>query len=252
MARKRHTPDGLTERQRAFVEARAKGATGLDAARAAGYAGTPSSLASTASHLLRNESIRAALRARGVPAGTRARPKSPTPPTPAPSPPSPAPSGSKKRRRRTITPTQTLALDALLSGASHADAGKAAGVSRETVTRWYANEVFRSELEDQRLQLLERTRRKLETAAYAAAETLGEVAQGKGTKEQLAAAKATLDLLGLGRTGYDPAMLRERMREETRAEVAASIAEALKGALPAEVYRQVVEALRGMTGGTPS
>ena len=53
----------LTQKQRKFVEAYAGNAT--EAARVAGYTGTPRSLESMASRLLRNVEVAAALKTRG-------------------------------------------------------------------------------------------------------------------------------------------------------------------------------------------
>ncbi len=59
--------DGLTELQRRFVDALRRGASGIDAARAAGYGGSDETLMVRASKLRRNPKIIAALERKGAP-----------------------------------------------------------------------------------------------------------------------------------------------------------------------------------------
>ena len=59
----------LTPKQKAFVDARARGLNGLEAARAAGYSGSGNALKVTASRLMKHAGVRAALEERAVETG---------------------------------------------------------------------------------------------------------------------------------------------------------------------------------------
>lgn len=239
MTREQNTPDGLTERQRAFVRAYAGPGTGTAAARAAGYSGGDAALTVAASRLLRHRGVREALVARGVVVppidGSARKPRSHLRVVPSTS----TTSSSADVR---LTPKQLTAIAALLEGKTHAEAAEAARVTDRTIRRWLESTAFRAELDDRRLEVLERARRRLEGMALAALETVEQARLGKVGRIELAAAKSVLDLLGLGRAGHDPEALRARLYGEA----AAWLAESLQGRLPADTYRQVADALRGL------
>lgn len=258
MSREQHTFDGLTAKQRAFVAGIAEGLTGVDAAKAADYQGTPSSLASIASRLLRHPRVRDALRGRGVSLDSRkGRPSSAGRPMTVVQPVVPADAP--------LTAAQGKALEVLLAGGNQVAAAKAAKVSPATVTKWMSITAFRAELDAQRLAALERARLRVEGLADEALDVATAVLTRAGrcaecaesipapSKEAQAMALAMLDRAGVGSRALDVPALRERMKGEAVGE----LADLLKSALPASVYRQVLAVVRAdvvvsITEGSPA
>lgn len=117
---------------------------------------------------------------------------------------------------RTLSPTQDLALAALVEGATVTDAAAAAGVTRQTVHRWVAEDhVFAAELNRARAELRDAYRRRL----YAVAdEAIGAVEGAIGSGDARVALTVLRDLgllkpASIGAT--DPAELQADREADT-------------------------------------
>jgi hypothetical protein len=100
-----------------------------------------------------------------------------------------------------ISPTQILAVEALAAGSSVTAAAKAAGVARETVSRWVHHDpIFLAELHNTRADLAAQTRYALEALGMKAVATLCEALQDQPMRPtRLRAACAILKLIGADR-----------------------------------------------------
>ena len=101
----------------------------------------------------------------------------------------------------TISPVQAFALEALVRGSTITKAAKAAGVARETVSRWsHHDPVFIAELHNFRSDLAAQTRYALESLGMSAVATLCEALQDQSMRPtRLRAACAVLKLIGADR-----------------------------------------------------
>lgn len=98
----------------------------------------------------------------------------------------------------TISRTQTLAIEALASGSNITGAASAAGVARETVSRWVQHDAtFIAELRNARAELAAQTRSALESLGMRSVATLRDALQNEHVRStRLRAACAVLKMLG--------------------------------------------------------
>ena len=101
----------------------------------------------------------------------------------------------------TISPVQSFALEALVRGSTVTKAAEAAGVARETVSRWsHHDPVFIAELHNFRSDLAAQTRYALESLGMSAVAALCEALQDQSMRPtRLRAACAVLKLIGADR-----------------------------------------------------
>jgi hypothetical protein len=101
----------------------------------------------------------------------------------------------------TISPAQSFALEALVRGSTVTKAAEAAGVARETVSRWsHHDPVFIAELHNFRSDLAAQTRYALESLGMSAVAALCEALQDQSMRPtRLRAACAVLKLIGADR-----------------------------------------------------
>jgi hypothetical protein len=130
---------------------------------------------------------------------------------------------------------------ALAFGASYADAGRLAGVSKATVARRMGEPAFRALVLEEREQRADRVRGVLVDASLRAAESLVDLADGAESETvRLAAAARVIDLTLRRRPGFDTF---------TSAEVTALVAQIVELAverIPAEQAEGFVLEVRGI------
>jgi hypothetical protein len=98
----------------------------------------------------------------------------------------------------------TLLASALAHGASYAEAGRVAGLSKATVSRRMAEPAFRGRVTKEREETLERVRGMLVEGSLDAARTLVELATGASTESvRLAASLRMLEITLRRRAGFD-------------------------------------------------
>jgi hypothetical protein len=103
-----------------------------------------------------------------------------------------------------------LVIAALAGGASYADAGRVAGLSKSTVARRMAEPAFRTEVNDARERTIDQARGILSSGSLSAARTLVEVAsEGSSESARVAAASRLLDITLRRRPGFDTYSLQE-------------------------------------------
>ncbi len=131
----------------------------------------------------------------------------------------------------TVSPAQALAIEALTGGSSVTAAARAAGVVRETVSRWVHHDpVFIAELQNARAEIAAQTRCALEALGMRSVATLREALQNQFMlPTKLRAACAVLKMLGADRAETLPPTtplevhLRQREREEKLLELQAKL-----------------------------
>jgi len=97
-----------------------------------------------------------------------------------------------------------LIISALATGASYAEAGRVARVSKATVARRMAEPGFRARVLDERERAIDQVRGMLIDALRAAAGTMVELAEGAANESvRLSAASRLLDLALRRRPGFD-------------------------------------------------
>lgn len=97
-----------------------------------------------------------------------------------------------------------LVVAALAAGASYAEAGKAAGISKATVARRMSEPAFRGQVIEAREQMIDQVRGALSDAAPAAAAALMVLAADASSESvRLGAASRLLDLVLRRRPGFD-------------------------------------------------
>lgn len=211
-ARDRHTPDGLSAKQRAFALAYDGPGTGVQAAQTAGYSGTRGDLTGVSSRLLRHEGVRAALAARGIPLppleGTRGAPR--------------------KVDTRAGRPAAQAPASATIAGPP----------DPKLVER-----------DEKRLAAAEAAQHALEREARAAVKTISAARRGKASNVQLRAATATL--AAIARQALGVPNLRAQLVLDAREEGAQHLTRILHEQLPPDRYREVVQALRRGVAGEP-
>jgi hypothetical protein len=103
-----------------------------------------------------------------------------------------------------------LVIAALAGGASYAEAGRVASLSKATVARRMAEPAFRAEVNGAREQMIDQARGILSGASLSAARTLVEVAtEGSSESARVAAASRLLDITLRRRPGFDTYTLQE-------------------------------------------
>ncbi len=112
-----------------------------------------------------------------------------------------------------MTPAQALALEALLAGRTVTDAAAAAGVARQTVHRWLADDLgFGATFNARRHELRDAAQARLLGMAGRAADAVEKAITAGNLRASLALLKA-LGLLAPPRIGAgDPAALKEQRR----------------------------------------
>ncbi len=145
-----------------------------------------------------------------------------------------------------VSPVQSLAIEALAGGSNVTAAAKAAGVTRETVSRWMHHDpVFITELHNIQVEMATQTRCALEALGMRSIETLSNALQNNFVQSTaLRAACAVLKILGANRaetlepTTPQEVQLRLREREqklqERQAKLDASEANAQAAAVTPE------------------
>ncbi len=105
-----------------------------------------------------------------------------------------------------ISPTQSIAVAALVGGATITTAAEQAGVARETVSRWmHHNPFFITELQNSRAEIASQTRLALEKLGMQAIAVLSDALQNQTMlPSRLRAACAVLKLLGADRAETIP------------------------------------------------
>jgi hypothetical protein len=114
----------------------------------------------------------------------------------------------------TISATQTLALEALLKGASITKAASEACVARETVSRWVHHDpAFHAELQNARAELALQTRCALEALGMRAVAVLADAVQNQFVKPwRFKAACTLLKLIGADKAQTMPSTTAEEVQ----------------------------------------
>ena len=95
-------------------------------------------------------------------------------------------------RKDTLTPKQRAAIAALMATTSKTAAAKAAGVRRETISRWMRDPVFVAELHKAETKAVQDVARRLAVLARKAVDVLELALAGEATADQRHAANAVL------------------------------------------------------------
>ena len=133
------------------------------------------------------------------------------------------PTESDRIRPREVSDRQSIAIDALVSGATQQEAAEKAGVQRTTVTEWCNhNFVFMAERNQRRRDRLEAAGEQLRETLCAALDHLGERVREGDTGAAMAIVKAVgvEHLLNAVKPGpIDPAVVKTNLAKRCEAEV---------------------------------